>query len=297
MEAINLTKQDWDYIMSPILQATLPKAGIVRTFPHSVLYASKKFSGLGILHPFYHQHIKHIHTCLEQCITKSITKNLLHTNTEQLCLELGFNSHGYWHTPATKAYLTPSWTRDLLSFCDDHSIQLIDNCATLSLRTTNDRFLMQIFQCHYQGDHLRLLHQCCEFLQVLTVSDISTADGSRIDPLMLTGTSQLKPRHRYTWPNTPIQLSNQHWTLWSQAVRLHLTQPNLPQHRLCQPIGNWTDFDDWKWFFPLLNLVFINPRAYTTFSGLSYPHAHADNDFNVARWSHTNPMIPFQQQS
>ena len=33
MEAINLTKQDWDYIMSPILQATLPKAGIVRTFP------------------------------------------------------------------------------------------------------------------------------------------------------------------------------------------------------------------------------------------------------------------------
>ena len=181
--------------MSPILQATLPKAGIVRTFPHSVLYASKTFSGLGILHPFYHQHIKHIHTCLEQYITKSITKNLLHTNTEQLRLELGFNSHGYWHTPSTKAYLTPSWTRDLFSFCDNHSIQLIDNCATLSLRTTNDRFLMRIFQCRYQGIHLKLLHQCCEILQVLTVSDISTADGLRIDPLMLTGTSQLKPRH------------------------------------------------------------------------------------------------------
>ena len=33
MEAINLTKLQWDYIMAPVLMATLPRAGIVRTFP------------------------------------------------------------------------------------------------------------------------------------------------------------------------------------------------------------------------------------------------------------------------
>ena len=125
----------------------------------------KKFSGLGILHPYYDQQIKHLHTCLEQSVTKSITKNLIHTNTKQLQLELGFNTQGYWFTPNTKAYLTPSWTCDLFTFCDEHSIQLINTCPTLSLRTTNDCFLMQIFQCHYQGNDLRLLHQCCEFLK------------------------------------------------------------------------------------------------------------------------------------
>ena len=133
MEAINLTKKEWNYIMAPVLQATLPKSGIVRTFPHTVLYASQKFSGLGIIHPFYHQHLKHIHTCLEQTTTQSITNNLIHTNTKQLRLELGFNTNGNWFTSNTKSYLTPSWIRNLFTFCDSHSIQLLDNCATLSL--------------------------------------------------------------------------------------------------------------------------------------------------------------------
>ena len=148
----------------------------IRHCPHLFplhLICIKKFSGLGILHPYYHQHIKHIHTCLKPSVTKSITKNLICTNTEQLCLELpvGFNSNGCWHMPITKAYRTPSWTHNLFAFLDEHSTQLIDTCATLSLRTTNDQFIMQIFQCHYQGPDLCILHQCSKFLQVLTVSD------------------------------------------------------------------------------------------------------------------------------
>ena len=201
MEAINLTKKEWNYIMAPVLQATLPKSGIVRTFPHTVLYASQKFSGLGIIHPFYHQHLKHIHTCLEQTTTQSITRNLIHTNTEQLRLELGFNTNGNWFTSNTKSYLTPSWIRDLFTFCDSHSIQLLDNCAALSLQTNNDRFLMQILQCHYffmqilqchySSSDLRMLNQCKEYLQVLTVSDITTADGRYLDDSVLSGQSML----------------------------------------------------------------------------------------------------------
>ena len=41
IEAINFTEQQLDYIMSPILQSTLPKSGIVHTFSRSILYASK----------------------------------------------------------------------------------------------------------------------------------------------------------------------------------------------------------------------------------------------------------------
>ena len=91
-------------------------------------------------------------------------------------------------------------------------------------------------------------------------------DGLRIDPLMLTGNSQLKPRHRYTWPNTPTHLSNQHWTLWTQAIIQHLTQPNHPQHHLRQPIGIWTDFHDWKWFFsPSESRVYQSTGIYYTY--------------------------------
>ena len=33
MEAITLNKKQWDDIMKPILNCTLPKSGIVRSFP------------------------------------------------------------------------------------------------------------------------------------------------------------------------------------------------------------------------------------------------------------------------
>ena len=109
-------------------------------------------------------------------------------------VELGFNTNGNWFTSTTKTYLTPSWIRDLFTFCDSHNIQLLDNCAKLPLRTTNDRFIMQILQCHYSGNDLRKLHQCQEFLQVLTISDICTADGRSLDNSMLSGRSTLRPR-------------------------------------------------------------------------------------------------------
>ena len=60
MEALNLTKAEWNTILEPVLKVCLPKSGIVRTFPRSVLYASPSHNGLGIMHPYYHQHIKHI---------------------------------------------------------------------------------------------------------------------------------------------------------------------------------------------------------------------------------------------
>ena len=92
MEAINLTKANWTYIMAPVLQVCLPKSGIVRTFPQSVLYASPTHNGLGIMHPYYQQHIKQLHLCLEQTASRNITHNLLDFNVKQLRLELGIDS-------------------------------------------------------------------------------------------------------------------------------------------------------------------------------------------------------------
>ena len=45
MEAINLTKKQWDSIMTPILRCALPKSGISRTFPRTILYSPLSYSG------------------------------------------------------------------------------------------------------------------------------------------------------------------------------------------------------------------------------------------------------------
>ena len=169
-----------------------------------------------------------------------------------------------WFTSTTKTYLTPSWIRDLFTFCDSHNIQLLDNCAKLPLRTTNDRFIMQILQCHYSGNDLRKLHQCREFLQVLTISDICTADGCSLDNSMLSGRSTLRPRSRLQWPNQPPQLSPQHWSIWNQALRTHLLQTN--RQTLRQPIGLWHNLADWKWTYsPSENRIYQTTGLHYTY--------------------------------
>ena len=161
MEAITLTKSDWDSIMKPILRCTLPKSGIVRTFPRTILYSPISYSGFGIMHPYYLQQIKHIHVCMEQTANLNITHNRLTTNVEQLRLELGIDSsNGNWHTEQSSPYLSTCWIKDLFCFCSEHNIRLQDDCTSLTLCTQNDPYIMEAFLSHYDAANLVKLNHC-----------------------------------------------------------------------------------------------------------------------------------------
>jgi hypothetical protein len=55
-----LTEADWDYVLSPIFAAGLPKAGIARNFPHDVLCGPILFQGLGVMYMFDHQELERL---------------------------------------------------------------------------------------------------------------------------------------------------------------------------------------------------------------------------------------------
>jgi hypothetical protein len=54
MDAIYLSCHQWDYFMELLLTSVLlPWWGLVRTFPHNLLYApAASFTGMGTMHPF-----------------------------------------------------------------------------------------------------------------------------------------------------------------------------------------------------------------------------------------------------
>jgi hypothetical protein len=56
LSAVNLTKKQYDDLMSPLLNYALPALGVCRTFPRALVFAPTKHMGLGI---------KHIHTVQE----------------------------------------------------------------------------------------------------------------------------------------------------------------------------------------------------------------------------------------
>ncbi|CAJ1959753.1 unnamed protein product [Cylindrotheca closterium] len=54
------SQQEWDKILSPVLRAAVPKAGICRNFPRAMVYAPIALQGVGVPHPYGLQVIKHL---------------------------------------------------------------------------------------------------------------------------------------------------------------------------------------------------------------------------------------------
>ncbi len=58
--ALNLTKKQCEFIMSPILNYALPAVGICRSFPRTIVFSPIKYLGLGIKHLYTLQEISRI---------------------------------------------------------------------------------------------------------------------------------------------------------------------------------------------------------------------------------------------
>jgi hypothetical protein len=189
MEAITLTKPQWDYIMALVLTATLPRASIVRSFPRDMVYAPVDYCGLGIMHPWYRQQLTHLKTCLSETLTGSITGDLLKACLEELRLEVGMPGRpGDWCIRITQELMKDCWLKDLLIFMEQHWMHLEDNLPPLTTNTTSDKFLMEAFIAYgYRRKDLKILNTCRQFLCAVVLSDIVSEDGKQIESWAFNG--------------------------------------------------------------------------------------------------------------
>ena len=81
--------------------------------------------------------------------------------------------------------MTDCWLKTLWKYCREQDIQITDQMPHLSLARKGDRYLMEAFanannrgQPKYDEKTLKLLNECRCFLKVVSLADISTADGA-----------------------------------------------------------------------------------------------------------------------
>jgi hypothetical protein len=89
LAATTLTLDQCKYFMAPILQGGLPTSGIVRTLPHTLVYGTTRYQGLGLPSLYTEQGISHITKLLQHGAKDNITGQLLRSSLEALQLELG----------------------------------------------------------------------------------------------------------------------------------------------------------------------------------------------------------------
>ena len=174
MEAISLTKDQWNYIMMPILKSVLPQSSIIHNFPRDILYAPTSLFGMGLMHPYYKQHLKQLSLVLKELQKQDITAEWLTSTLEQLQLESGLPcTDNDWQLPCPSSNLTKHWLHHLLSFCDSHKISIHDTCPQLSKFMSQDNYLMQEFiKASFDHSSLCALNECRMYLRVITLSDI-----------------------------------------------------------------------------------------------------------------------------
>jgi hypothetical protein len=255
MAATQLKEREWDDIMSTLHKAALPRCGLVRTFPHAVLYGPKKFQGSGQEHPYFKQEILHIYELVKEINRKTQQGIQYRITVEQLKIEQGYP--GNWTDapyPLLSSGTTYSLIQTIWKFCYSWSISIQDNFGSIPLSRVDDEFLMPSFvMARYGKSDLKTLNECRLYLHAITLADISTIKGDTLTEQAYNGKRADQHLHNLEWPRQPHTLSKSHWDLWKKALTKCFLWHDSDQNtrRLQHPLGNWlvdpTRY--WKWYY------------------------------------------------
>jgi hypothetical protein len=117
-------------------------------------------------------------------------------------------------------------------------------CPQLTRR--DDKVLMDyLIELGYTASTLGALNRCRLYLQIITLSDIVSADGSSIMDEVLHGIPLSDRSSNLTWL-CQQRPPTKDWVLWSSALRTL-----QPRNRLITPLGTWLTCEShqsWFWF-------------------------------------------------
>ena len=118
MVATTLTEAQLESVISPVLNLVLPRAGFVRTFPRSVVYAPVAFQGLGVTNLWDFQYCCHIQDIVDQTWRNTPTGKLLFVNLEAAKLE----ARVFWHLFDNPLHITwfntsSLWVIETYKYC------------------------------------------------------------------------------------------------------------------------------------------------------------------------------------
>ena len=166
---------------------------------------------------------------------------MIQQSWEAITLELGLPGHlTDWDHKKWGPTTTDCGVKTVWKYCQEQQLEVDDNFATLTLHREHDQFLMEAFgNIHQDPKTLNMLNQCRCFLQVVTLSGISTADGRQLLPGIGKGKHCRLGQSQHKWPRQPPRLSRAHWELWEKTLKQCFVQDYTRFRLLKKPLGAW----------------------------------------------------------
>jgi hypothetical protein len=165
--------------MTIILAALLPKLHVNRNTARSIIYGPEKYGGLALPNLYTTTSMDKLRLFLGHLRLQDRTGQLIHIDLTYLQLLSGIGTFFLIEDAASFSWLESGWITSLWEFTSGHALKfLYPGQWTPPKPRENDIYLMEAFA--KQNPPVRTmaaLNRCRLFLQVITISDISTADG------------------------------------------------------------------------------------------------------------------------
>jgi hypothetical protein len=246
LPATNLTKQQCEAIMYPILLYSLPAMGICRYFPRKLVFAPTKYMGLGMKHLYTVQEILRLKDIIDHTYKFTTTGKLYKTSLELLLLELGMGTclHNipFDHAAhiSTDSLIKSSW-----QFLNTNDLQLHHD-ITFTPQRTGDKILMcEFLDSGASKDDLLSLNRCRLYLKAYFLSDITNGYGTMVTDDAWMGRYQEIHWHT-SWPKQAPPTRHD-WIIWRTCIKRCFLSRGM---RLKHPLGKWIRSDDkWPWYY------------------------------------------------
>jgi hypothetical protein len=245
----SMTNKELHRVQSLMTACILNKLGYNRHYPHAVAFAPTSMFGCGLIDLRVEQGMMQIQALLDYVGTQQRVGLVMLISLRHLQTEAGV-SFDLLATPQVELpYLTDCWILSLRRFCADSNISLrVRRNRIPSVSREGDSMLMdKAITLGLTKQELIDLNLVRIFLGVTTVSDIATADGSKLHPFVWKG-HPIPDRVSCTVfarQETPTSYQR---GLWRRLLRSFLHPSAAPGSLLLlTPLGSWTSASTMRW--------------------------------------------------
>jgi hypothetical protein len=258
LPALSLTEKQCNAIQSPALKGMLPKLHLNQHTARSILYGPELYGGLNLPNAYLLQCSGQLKLLIGHLRSRDKTSNLIIISMSNIQILVGSNTP-FFHLQYSKygKWIEHSWLTSLWQFVSRVRFTLkIKRAWYPHLPRSNDVMLMDYFlSLNYKPQQLESLNRCRIFLQVLSLSDIVSADGRLLIVPTLSGNKLTDRRSTLKWPDQQKPPPTE-WSLWTSALNT--------LHRngiLIKPLTTWLSVphQSWFWFMdPSSSILFHN---------------------------------------
>jgi hypothetical protein len=265
---LSLTQSECDKLTSMIMSALLPKLHVNRHTARSIIFGPECYGGLSLPNLYITQGTDKLRLFLGHLRTQDRTGKLIHIDMTDVQLLTGSGTLFLNQPECDYKWLESGWLQSLWSFTSRYSFAfLYPNGWTPTKPRENDQFIMEAFIWQrIPLKHMRILNRCCLYLQVITLSNITTTDGLIILPEVKQGIRIEDRPSTLQWP-TQGDPPQSEWRIWRQCL-----QSFEHKGKLLQPLGQRIapSHQHWCHFLDLpTGTVYDTSKGFVSYSPLS----------------------------